>query len=448
MDKIWELIINLLEVFIIYILFNNRLDRKDIPHSTRWQAITLISQALLLFLFNHLSIHILFTQIFFIILHFVYAKIFFRSSNLVTIFWVIIFTVIVIAADTLTVMIPTRLFNIDVTHILAEGTLRIPFTLMYIFILAFLAGVLLCFSPKQFRLSRFQQAAFLFFSLLFIVIEKLLLVSQISAYDGNIEPFQKFIYAVFFSVMILFVSLLIYIYNLGIEKEKNLRLTEVKIQAEMEQKQYEQVVSSLSELRYMKHDINNHLSTLQNLISKEHYNEAVSYIDNLTQSISNSYVTLATGNNALDSIITNKLTRCKSHHIKVNYSVHYPSAVPLADYEICSLIGNLFDNAIEACLTLSNTDNREIQFNINPYNEMLSISMVNSSNGVYEYTQDKQLASTKKDFKIYDHGLGLKRISQIVTEYEGIVDICPKNREFKVRILIPLLTHNQTDVLL
>ncbi len=442
MDNLWEFVINLLEILILYIVFNNKLERKAISNSTKLQFFTLLSQAILLFVLNHIGVNILFTQVILIILHFIYAKIFFKESNFTIIFLVIAFTAICILADTLTVMIPTRLFKIDVSHILTEGSLRIPFTLMYIFFLAFFSAVFLQFSKKRFRVSKLEQIIFLFFSTMFIVIEKLILIIQISAYNGNIEPLQRFSYAIFFSVMILFISLLMYIYKLGIEKEKNIQLSKIKIRAEMEQKQYEQIVSSLSELRYMKHDINNHLSTLHDLISKQNYTEAALYIDNLTESISASNVTLSTGNIALDSIIANKLTKCKSENINVHYSVHYPTGVPLEDYELCSLIGNLFDNAIDACISIKDNINGAINFTITPYNEMLSINMSNPSNGIYNYTRDKKLASTKTNSKSQEHGLGLKRVSQIVEQYNGIINISPETNQFKIRILIPLNTEH------
>ena len=59
--------------------------------------------------------------------------------------------------------------------------------------------------------------------------------------------------------MLLFLALTIYVYHLGIERDKNIKLSNQHILSEMEKKQYEQIISSIDELRYLKHDIHNHI---------------------------------------------------------------------------------------------------------------------------------------------------------------------------------------------
>lgn len=243
---------------------------------------------------------------------------------------------------------------------------------------------------------------------------------------------------VFFLVLALFVALTIYVYQLGIQRERFLQLSKEQIISDMENKQYEQIISSIAELRYLKHDIYNHLNALNTLLSNQDYIEAQHYIHELSDSIESDHYILTSGNSTMDSILTNKFIQCKSSGIKVNYSVFLPECIPLSNIEICSIIGNLFDNAIEACLRISSDDEKCIDLNIKPFQQMLSIVILNTSDGIYIPHKSHTFASRKTELSNINHGLGLSRIETIVKKHNGMMDITPSKKDFTVSILLPL----------
>lgn len=440
MNYTWEMCINIFESIIFFIFISGKLPQKQINYSYFKQSLMLLLSACLTLMLNIKSVSPILTILSLFIFHCFYSFMFYSASYIVHIFWMIVFSVATVTADALSTIIPTNLFNIEISYILAGGNLRIPFSLLYIILLTVLVLIILCFSSVTFKLSFWEKIIFLSLSILCIIIEELIVVSQTMTYTKKTDTYMPLLYVLFFLVLTLFIAMIIYVYNLGIERDKNIQLSNLKIISEMEQKQYEQIISSISELRYIKHDINNHLETLCSLISNKEYLEAENFIQNLSKSVNNNHYILASGNSIIDSIITNKLLQCKASKIMVQYSIFLPDFIPLSDIELCSVLGNLFDNAIEACRRIPKTNNNEnmIYFCIKPFQDMLSIMISNQTDGNYKTDKYGNLLSIKDNYFTTNHGLGLSRIKNIIETHGGVMKITPEEYKFTVSILLPL----------
>ena len=337
MEYIWELFINLLGTSLFFIFANGKLDRKEIRYIYAKQTIACIIISIVLWIMNIYNMPTILTILFVLILfHYIYVEIFFSASHIEKFFWVTVFAMTSIFAEALTTIIPTQLFHIDLSEELMGGTLRIPFTLLYMLLIAVFVITLLCFSSRTFKLNFIEKISFIFISVLCIIIENLIVVTQTVKYKSHIRLLTNTLYMVFFLVLALFVALTIYVYQLGIQRERFLQLSKEQIISDMENKQYEQIISSIAELRYLKHDIYNHLNALNTLLSNQDYIEAQHYIHELSDSIESDHYILTSGNSTMDSILTNKFIQCKSSGIKVNYSVFLPECIPLSDIEISS----------------------------------------------------------------------------------------------------------------
>lgn len=435
MENLWELIINILEASVFYFLLNIKLEKKVIKHSYFKQTVMLLAQSVFLYLLNRLHISplpVIFIMTFF---SYIWAAVFFSSPNSLKLFWTIVYAISTMTADALTTIIPTKLFHYQIQDLLVDGSVRIPFTLVYIALLAMIIIIFVCFTTKTFQISTAGKFVFIILSIICISIEELILLEQINITNGKIDNLLMCV--IFFLVMILFISLIFYIYSLGVEKDKNIKMIELHTISEMENKQYSQIIQSVSELRVMKHDLSNHLKTIQTMLEKEHFTDAQKYVSSLSGMFEHSYYTISSGNTPVDCIVTNKLQQADSADISVDYTIHLPEKFPLSDIESCSLIGNLFDNAIESCRQLEK-EQRHITFSIKPYHNMLSIQMTNSSNGIYKTLKNGLLTTTKSDKESHSHGIGLKRINDIVSKYQGFLEITPEKDSFHIAILIPL----------
>ena len=117
---------------------------------------------------------------------------------------------------------------------------------------------------------------------------------------------------------------------------------------------------------------------------------------------------------------------------------HIPVKLKSSEIDLCCIIGNLFDNAIEACEQLPETEQRSIDFSMKPFQNMLSIVISNRTNGYYRIDKKNHFLSTKTIEDTPEHGLGLSRIQSIVNDHNGIFNIQPTTDTFMIQILLPL----------
>ena len=163
MEYIWELFINLLGTSLFFIFANGKLDRKEIRYIYAKQTIACIIISIVLWIMNIYNMPTILTILFVLILfHYIYVEIFFSASHIEKFFWVTVFAMTSIFAEALTTIIPTQLFHIDLSEELMGGTLRIPFTLLYMLLIAVFVITLLCFSSRTFKLNFIEKISFIF----------------------------------------------------------------------------------------------------------------------------------------------------------------------------------------------------------------------------------------------------------------------------------------------
>ncbi|WP_455717301.1 sensor histidine kinase [Anaerosporobacter sp.] len=212
----------------------------------------------------------------------------------------------------------------------------------------------------------------------------------------------------------LFLVLLLFIYQLGLSKEQNIQLIEQSKQFELEEQQYQNILKSTEALRKMKHDIEIHLDVIQTLSENNESQKLKDYIQTYHNKLQQTHYLLSTGNTIIDCILSSKLLYAVQNGITMDYSVLVPEPFPLDLVAFSSLLGNLLDNAIEACqrYTDSNANKKSwILFYIKPYHNMVIIHSENTYNNIVKQRTDKSFISSKED---EGHGIGIKRIKSIV----------------------------------
>ena len=117
--------------------------------------------------------------------------------------------------------------------------------------------------------------------------------------------------------------MLLFIYNLGVEREKNNKLLEENLLSHMESQQYEQILASVKELRIMKHDVKNHLDVLQTLLEGNHTGQAVDYMRQITADLNKVHYTLQ-WNTTVDCIVSNKQSMAENVGFLQKISYIYP----------------------------------------------------------------------------------------------------------------------------
>lgn len=232
--------------------------------------------------------------------------------------------------------------------------------------------------------------------------------------------------------------LLLYIYQLGYSKEINIRLLEEQKLLKLEETEYQNLIQSTERLREMKHDINIHLDVIQSLVTNENKAALLSYIREYHLALEETHHLISTGNTSIDCILSSKIHEAQKSGIEVEFSIVAPEIFPLDALSLSSLLGNLWNNALEACHRLWKVLPDMcpyILFYIKPFHSMILIHIENTFDGILKMNPDQTYASTKD---CADNGIGLKRIYDIIEKADGIIQIDTNNNIFSVHIMIPM----------
>lgn len=181
-------------------------------------------------------------------------------------------------------------------------------------------------------------------------------------------------------------------------------------------KQRDEVENVYNTMRGWRHDYHNHMQTLKAYLAMNQIEEIHKYLDHLEEDLDSIDIAIRTGNTSVNAILSSKISIAQRNAINVSYKATVPSALKISDVHLCAVIGNLLDNAIEACEKVP-PEKRFIRVYIGVFKEQLYISVTNST----ESTRRKKLTeliTTKKG----EHGLGLRRVDKIVAQYDGYVN--------------------------
>ena len=204
----------------------------------------------------------------------------------------------------------------------------------------------------------------------------------------------------------------------------------VEYQTEQSEKHLNEVRSIHKEMRGYKHDFHHHLQTLKGQLEAGEVDRALAYIEQLDNQLMNVDTLLKTGNVSLDAILSAKIAQAKAENIAVTVKANVPDTLTISDLELGIVVGNLLDNAIEACRTV--TGERFIRIFISMKGNMLYFSMLNASGAKRKKTGS--LFATHKDGV---HGFGLRRAEAILEEHGGWVKYNSEDGAFTSEFLVP-----------
>lgn len=207
----------------------------------------------------------------------------------------------------------------------------------------------------------------------------------------------------------------------------------VELQTEQSKTHLDEVRSIHKEMRGYKHDFHNHLQTLKGYIEAGESERALKYIEELDYGVMNTDTLLKTGNVSVDVILSAKIAKAKSKGINVTVKANLPDNLNITDVELSIVIGNLLDNAIEACTT--STDKEPfIRVYLVMKSNMLYFSMLNSSGD--KLKKDGSLFNSKKGGF---HGFGLRRAESIIEKHGGWIKYNSEDGAFSSEFLVPAI---------
>ena len=196
-------------------------------------------------------------------------------------------------------------------------------------------------------------------------------------------------------------------------------------------KQRDEVQNIYQTMRAWRHDYHNHIQSIKAMLAMQKFAELDKYLDTLESDLDSIDIAIRTGNVGLDAILSSKVSIARKNNIEVNCTAKVPEILTIADVHLCAIVGNLLDNAIEACEKLDG--NRFIRIYIGLFKQQLYISVSNSTCEKHRRRLSELVTS-----KLGEHGFGLRRIDRIAAQYDGYVNRKNEPGIFATEVMLPL----------
>ena len=204
-------------------------------------------------------------------------------------------------------------------------------------------------------------------------------------------------------------------------------------QRELIEIHYAEVENMYRQMRGWRHDYRSHIQVMKAHAAQGEWEALRAYLDQLEDDLSTVDTVVKTGNPMADAILNSKISLARSRHIQVRSDASVPVALDISELDLCVILGNLFDNAIEASLALPEEE-RLIRVYIDRKGEQLYISFTNFTASGKREKREGRFRSTKGE----GHGFGLVRMDAIIERLGGYLTRNSEDGAFTTEILLPV----------
>ena len=282
------------------------------------------------------------------------------------------------------------------------------------------------------------------FVLLIIPVISIFTMSFVSLIIINIEdqlsPMQH-IFSILSILGILMTNSLVYVLYVNMQKDhaKQLEYSILQQAFKSQEKSVEETKILYQSIRSIRHDLKQHFQVALTMLHSGKINEAVDYMekynDTVLDGISNK---VFCDNDVVNYIINSKSKICSDRHIKIY--IYIANEIPeFSDLDLCVLLGNALDNAIEG---VSGDGNNEIYLELRNVDNFFMISVKNTiTNSVLEYNPN--LISTKNEKEV--HGLGILSMKEVVQKYNGSIEFYESDNKFCCDMLLDIPDNMQFE---
>ena len=231
--------------------------------------------------------------------------------------------------------------------------------------------------------------------------------------------------------VILMMSVLVFYISRQYEMEKELARLKSE-QAGLLERDYAALNQAYAVNAKLFHDFHNHIGVLQQLLSRQKTKEAVEYLNALQEPVREMADNVWTGDETIDYLINSKANKAKSDGTDFRIQVEFPRHTNLRSADLCAILGNLLDNALEAARQVPEAEKRYIRLTIRRINQMIIIKVENSYASGHAsplIEKDGALKTTKEDSGL--HGWGLKSARTAAEKYGGCVRTSYTDTDFQ-----------------
>ncbi|MCM1254070.1 MAG: GHKL domain-containing protein [Clostridium sp.] len=196
---------------------------------------------------------------------------------------------------------------------------------------------------------------------------------------------------------------------------------------------YQMAGEQYRNMERVRHDFKNHLLALQGFLEKEEWGKMRDYFGKIMDSADMESGEEITGDAAIDALLYGKRKLATKEHILWECDMEILPECPAGTYDFCILLGNILDNAIEACVKMPDGEPRFLSIEAKTVKKCFLMEVKNST--VMRDIHELQY-SGKRGKK--ERGLGLSNIKETLRRYQGTMNVKVEENVFHISILIPM----------
>ena len=261
--------------------------------------------------------------------------------------------------------------------------------------------------------------------------------------DAEINDSRKIITIIFMLVILIFLALFFYIRVTRKERDDLKELNHINEELVASQTQhFEATAKSDNEIRAMRHDMRNNTHVLKLLLENGEYGKMREYLDEMGENLENADISAHTGDTIADAIIADKSSKADSLGVTLKSSGKI-SGIDISPVDMCKILANLLDNAIEAAsvpeLSELDADVKRIEIQFRKTENFFMISVTNPCYKAPEI-EDGGIVTSKKDRK--NHGFGIHNAEAAASVYDGDLSFDCEERPygfmFRAEVVFPV----------
>lgn len=213
------------------------------------------------------------------------------------------------------------------------------------------------------------------------------------------------------------------------------RLVERKIsrfQNDLVNRYYDEIEVMYRKMRGWRHDYHNHMQVMKAQLALGNLEEIQEYLNALEKELDHVDTLVKSGNLMTDAILNSKLTLARRQKIRINCNAKIPERISVEDVDLCVILGNLMDNALEACKQIAE-ENRFLRIYMKVNKSQLYLSIQNSAKEDPDFNEQNYITKKRGN-----HGLGMKRVQTAVEKYQGYLNLANEPGIFAAEVTIPL----------
>ncbi len=205
-------------------------------------------------------------------------------------------------------------------------------------------------------------------------------------------------------------------------------------QLALQREHYRNLNDSINAMKTMRHDLRHHLVTCLEFLVKKNSAAAENYLGQLCNHYDDITFPKVCSNQFADALISHYLKVAQEQGVTVNTNLHLPSNLGIDDQDLCVILGNCLENAVEACSKIPQDQLRYIDIKTTIAKNHLVIKITNSFCGSVIRQGDSFVSSKNGD----NHGMGLSSVKALTSKYHGYCSIYCEQQVFKVAVSLKL----------